>query len=314
MKYPAARRSSAVDVFHSAKNRAVQVPNPYDWLEDPSGQETQDFVAAQNVAFQEFLEDPALQGPRADLAGHLRAMHGVAAVTNVPYAVGEEYFFRVAGRGREFPVTYRARKGDFSGLFPRRLGTASNSGGDGPRELLEVFHDDGMGGGVLISSGFSATGAYWAYNTSVNGSDWGVVRVKDTKTSETLSDEVHHTKFTTTMATPISWLGDRGFFYQYWPGGPEKPGNAQLRFHVVGTSQERDEIVYQDDANSGHTFKASVSQDASLVFLQIYRAGRTSQVWAARVSPSTNCRAKSLQNLELKFDIKFCDNSDSEWE
>ena len=307
MKYQTARRSSAADVFHSAKNGPVTVPNPYDWLEDLNSEETQDFVTAQNAAFQKFLTDPKLAKSKAHLSSQLRSMYGMTFMTNVPQAVGDDYFFRVAGRGRDFPVTYRCRREVFSAL----------SNGKAPNGVAlepEVFYDEETGGGVLISSGFSASGAYWAYNTSFKGSDWGVVRVRDTQTSESLPDEVHNTKFTTTTGTPITWLGDRGFFYQYWPGGQQQASIPQLRFHFVATSQEADELVYQDSVNPGHTFKASVSLDGSLVFLQIYKAGRTCQVWAARVVPSTGSDGKNTQSLNLRFDMEICNDFDYEWE
>ena len=49
--YPVVRRDDSVTENHFGKN----VADPYRWLEDPDGEETQAFVAAQNSVTQPYL-------------------------------------------------------------------------------------------------------------------------------------------------------------------------------------------------------------------------------------------------------------------
>lgn len=110
MLYPSAPRSNTIDSFRSAKYNTVQVPNPYDWLEDLSSHETKTFVTAQNKSLDEYLDDPMLEEPKIKLLDMLQSILGQVVMKQVPQAAGSYYLFRVAGSVREFPVTWRVRK------------------------------------------------------------------------------------------------------------------------------------------------------------------------------------------------------------
>lgn len=68
-------------------------------------------------------------------------------------------------------------------------------------------------------------------------------------------------------------------------------------------------MVYSDVQNPTHTFAARASDDGKFVFLSIFKAGRSNQLWAARVMEQ-----KDPAILALRFDIKISDNFDAEWE
>lgn len=311
---PAARRSSAKDTFHSLQHGAIEVPNPYDWLEDTTSAETRDFVDAQNAALSQYLDDDSLVEPKQRLVKNLMSMWGLTAHPSLPQAVGDDYIFRVMGRGREFAVSYR---------IPQAAVVAAHAGGgastpleSNPDPAPEVFYDEAMHGSVLLAASPSRSGRYWAFTSSHEGSDWGVVRVKDVRTGEILPDELHGTKFTSKPSVHIPWLGDRGFFYPYYPGGPEKPGLPQLRFHEIGRAQEEDEVVYEDASKPAQLYKAVVSSDDRFVFLEIYLQGRGCQVWAAPVSREATEDAVNARDgkLSLKFGGKVSEGFDVEWE
>jgi prolyl oligopeptidase len=292
MEYPRARRSNATQSFQSAKNGVVQVPNPYDWLDNPNGEETQAFMAAQNALLDQYLMDPALEKPKNKLIGLLQS-------------AASYYLLRVGGRGHEHFVTFKVRKERI-----REFLQTSEHGHKHSISALTIFHDEADEGQVMIASGVSGSGKYWAYNTSVQGSDWGVIRVKDVETAQTLPDEVHDSKVNTTISAPIIWLGDRGFFYQYWKKQGQGRANPQIRFHVIGQPQEEDEIIYEDTAHPGYCFSSTVSDDGALVFLHVYAFRRTSQVRAARVPAADD----SSRRLNLNFDIDVSDDFSYQWE
>jgi prolyl oligopeptidase len=285
------------------------VPNPYDWLEDLSSHETKTFVTAQNKSLDEYLDDPMLEEPKIKLLDMLQSILGQVVMKQVPHAAGSYYLFRVAGSGREFPVTWRVRKD----LIRKWVG-ASDASLQDPylQSQLEIFHDEAEEGRIVIASGVSWSGKYWAYNASMHGSDWGSIKVRDVETAQVLADEVHDTKFDN-KSVPITWLGDRGFFYQYWEPCGTSRGNPQLRFHTLGRPQAEDEVVYQDPAHPSHCLSVTISDDGSLAFLHIYEAGPISQVCAARILNLDKASPEHDQ-LDLVFDIDICDNFLSLWE
>ncbi|KIY00370.1 uncharacterized protein Z520_04055 [Fonsecaea multimorphosa CBS 102226] len=313
---PLARRSQATDDYASAESGVVHIPNPYDWLEDTSSPETAAFIEAQNAAFAEYLDDYHEGGSQGrakqQLATRLSAMTGLTAMASVPQVIGESYVFRVQGRGKEFAVSYQVPK--------------SNISGDNEPA---IFHDESEQKAVLTASSPSRSGKYWAFTTSDSGSDWGIIRVKDVESGQILSDEIRGTRLTSKPSTVIPWLGDRGFFYPYFPNGGGQDGkiagkggfgSAQLRFHEIGRPQEEDEVIYKDSEHPGYNFKAVVSQNDRSVFLEIYDRGRGCQVLSAVVEgeSSDNDAAENGHQgrggLGLKFDGVVSGQSDAEWE
>jgi prolyl oligopeptidase len=286
MNYPPAPRGPAIDVFQSAKHGTVEVPNPYAWLEDQNSTEYHSFVQAQNETFDDYINHPSLSSSRENLQKTLSDLHALSSPISLPRRVGAWYYYRASGHGRTYPVTYRSKTLDFASP--------------------EIFHDEaaeGDAGAAMISSGFSKTGRYWAYWSSIRGSEVGYIRVRDTTspTGERTEDTVRGVKFTGREAG-IKWMGDGGFLYQYWPEeetGKGKKG-PQLRYHKLGEEQERDKVVYEDPGNPGYTFWASVDGNGEWVFLMVLRAGRNNQLWGARVSETEGMDGDLKFNMQIE--------------
>lgn len=335
---PLARRSSSTSTFLSAQHGTVEVPNPYDWLEDNSSGETAAFISAQNAAFASYLDDASLGPAKQRLTQSLMDMWKLTIFPSVPQNLGAgdgEYIVRVMGRGREFAVSYRMSKSAVLGGDLTTTAAAAAAAQSGPQTGFEkptIFYDEATYASVLTASSLSPSGDFWAFTTSDAGSDWGIIRIKDVRTGEMLPDEVRGTKFASKPCSTVPWLGDRGFFYTFYPGGGPrgndgsttvaKPAPAQLRFHAVGTAQEDDEVVYEDARHPGYSFKASVSTDARVVFLEVYDQSRGCQVWAAQVdgdevNGSADAAAAATsenRKLNLKFDELVSDSFEAEFE
>lgn len=54
--YPSSRRSDHVDVYKSEKQGEVRVPDPYNWLEDSNGSETEAWVEEQEAFTRRYLD------------------------------------------------------------------------------------------------------------------------------------------------------------------------------------------------------------------------------------------------------------------
>jgi prolyl oligopeptidase len=306
-EYPHARRSQTVESFNSTTADSdsisqVWVPNPYDWLEDVSSDETREFVAARNATLDGYLSaDTSGASAKNRLMTLLQTLVQGEVVSMAPQSAGQYYLLRVSGCGRAFPVTVKIGKQDLQTFLQSSGSTNTSLSTQTP---LDVFHDESDNGCTLLTSGVSKSGKYWAYSTSVKGSDWGVIRVKETETGRVFRDEICDTKFNNTIK-PISWWGDLGFFYQSWQLCAEQNTRPQLRYHALGTCQADDKVIYEDNAHPGYCFWLQVSDDEQIAFLSIYSAGQTCQVRAARIS-----------NLEEQpnFNTEVCNSFDYKWE
>jgi prolyl oligopeptidase len=300
MKYPAASRSSAVDTFISAEKGPVQIPNPYQLLEDSESPDSRSFIAAQNAQFQNFIEDPDLDESRRFLRDTIAELHGLPSLLGVPQDCGEYYYYRVAGHGSTFPATFRIPKATLPGEIKP---------GETAFHRSEEFHDETDDGGALISSGFGKDGKYWAYSSSIQGSAWRKIHIKDVSTMQRLPDEIVDTKFSG-KSIPISWLGNEDFFYQFWSDTLKKQ-TLQLRFHRIGDTQEVD-VVYEDKENPTYTFAGETSQDGTFLFLSILKAGRNNKLLAAKI-PRMVHSSKSEPIWHQSFDVEISGDFDSEW-
>ncbi|KAL5318253.1 hypothetical protein ACEPPN_013312 [Leptodophora sp. 'Broadleaf-Isolate-01'] len=169
MSYPSARRSSVVDDFVSGRYGGVKVPNPCHWLEDSATDESRSFIQEQNAQFQEYISDPTLASSRKLLESTLSMLHSLPTLLGAPQAAGNYCYYRVAGQGSMFPITYRAPK------------TTLIHGTQGTLDVLKqpkIFHDEAEDRGAVVSSGFSKGGNFGAYSSSITGSARCTIRVK----------------------------------------------------------------------------------------------------------------------------------------
>ena len=295
MEYPATPRGPFADTFHSAEHGTVELLNPYAWLEDTSSLAYSEYIVAQNARSELFINDSSSVADFKSLESLLKKLHSLPSLASPFYLCGDYYYYRVAGQGKTFPIWYRVLREHVDG----DLNLVGKS---------EVFHDEASELGAVISSGFSAGEKYWAYSSSIQGSEWCRIHVRSTITGDKLKDMVVDTKFTGKPAQ-MSWLGDVGFFYQYWPD-KESGLNPKLRFHRVGEDPVNDMVVYEDKTNPTCTF--CIRTDGQWVVLFVLKSGRNSMV---KVGRTTNGFLSGETNdLELEFNITVAGDFASEWE
>jgi len=236
--YPAARRSDTVDDYHGTR-----VPDPYRWLEDAAASESKGFVRAQNEITIPYLaslpERPALRRRMEELWNIPR--------TGAPTVCSGVAVWAHNDGLQDQPV-----------YFVRRPGGES-------RPLLDPnsFSDDGAT--AVIETSLSDDGRFLAYSVAESGSDWQVVRIRNTETLEDLEDELHHVKF-----AGISWH-TQGFFYSRFPA--QEPGstapsrNMAVYYHRVGTVQAQDLMVFANPADPDLGYSATVDDDGRFLVL-----------------------------------------------
>ena len=249
--YPAVRRDeTVVDVLHG-----TQVPDPYRWLEDPDSAETKAFVAAQNELFFSYIEKCPF---RSDFRRTLTELWNYEKY-GCPFKRGEDYYhFHNSGLQAQ------------SVLYQRKGLDAP------PRVFLDPNTLSKDGTVSLNTYGFSKSGRYLAYGLSSSGSDWVSVHVRETQEGAPAEAEARPLEWA--KFTGLQWThDDRGFFYNRYPKpaastsidkGTETDSNknAALYYHVLGTSQDMDVLIYKPD-HPDHMMGSEVSDDGRFVIL-----------------------------------------------
>lgn len=290
----------STDTFQSAQHGTIELLNPYAWLEDTSSVPYSEIIAAQNARSESFINEPSSASNLKCLETLLKKLHSLPSLASPFYSCGGHYYYRVAGEGKLFPIWYRIKKEHVDGASD---GNAVDLAGKS-----EVFHDELGEMGVTISSGFSLGGKYWAYSLSIHGSERTKIHIREGVTGDRLQDEIIDTKFTAKPAQ-ISWLGDVGFFYQYWP---DKTSGLipQLKFHLVGEDQEKDVVVYENANEPTSTF--CVRTEGECVMLFEFRSGRNSKVKAGIVGK--DFLSGGNRDFAFDFDGTVAGDFESEWE
>jgi prolyl oligopeptidase len=239
--YPEIRRTDHADEYHGEK-----IQDPYFWLEDENSEETKKFVEEQNKVTYSYLENIPF---RSKVKERLTEIWSFASMS-APFIVKNKFFF------------YRnTGKQNHAVLYMKEVGKKE------PAVLLDpnTFSSDGT-----VSMGqvaISPDAKYAAYAFSSAGSDWTEIKIKDIKTGKTLEDHIKWVKF-----SGISWKGN-GFFYSAYDAPKDgkdysaKNEFHKIYYHSVGTTQQKDVLIYEDKENALRNFGVSVSEDQKYIVL-----------------------------------------------
>lgn len=247
--YPTSRRTNQVDDYHG-----MAIADPYRWLEDDMADETKAWVEAQNAVTFQYL-------------------------SNIP--------FRDALRDRltqlvNYPrISAPVQKKHWS-LFAKNDGLQNQAvyylqeGADGePHVLLDPNAMSADGTTRVSALTFNGSGSRIAYMISASGSDWQEIRVMDTHTRVELPDRVAWVK-----VSDLAWHGD-GFFYSRYPAPSDHASSYssmnedhQVYYHVLGTTQDADRLVYRDAANPQRFHHLATTDDERFAVLYVSDRGR----------------------------------------
>ncbi len=251
--------NSSVDYYKTTKVPVVdtyfdnEVIDNYRWLEDDLSAETADWVDNQNTTTFNYLEKIPF---REELKNRLESLWDYEKIS-APFKEGDyTYFFKNSGLQNQ-RVLYRSSD----------------------KTDLEVFLDPNSfsldGTTSLAGLSFSKDGTMLAYSISEGGSDWRKIITINAETKELVEDTIVDVKF-----SGVSWSYNDGFYYSSYdkPVGSELSGKTdqhKLYFHKLGTSQEKDELIFGGTADQKNRYvRGYVSDDDR--FLIIDAAKRTS--------------------------------------
>jgi prolyl oligopeptidase len=248
LDYPQTRKDNQVDDYHG-----VKVADPYRWLEDDNSAETAKWVEAENKVTFGYLEKIPY---RAQVKARLEQLYNFPKYTP-PFRKGDYLFFTKNDGLQNQNVVY-AQKG---------LEAA-------PEVLLDPNKFSADGTSRLGAFNVSEDGRYAAYGISVGGSDWQEAHVIEIATRKALTDDLKWIKF-----TGFGWAGN-GFFYSRFdapePGHELSSKNEfqKVYYHVLGSPQSDDELIYEDKQNPQRFQAVATTNDQRFAILTVSDRGK----------------------------------------
>lgn len=235
MNYPKAPTAEVTDRYFD-----FTVDDPYRPLENDTAAATRTWVETENALTRAYLDATPC---RESLKERLTQLYNYRR-EGLPWLGNDGLFYISSNNGlQNQSVIYRMAS---------------------PGAQREVFLDPNTlsdNGTVALKGLFmSPDGSKTAYTVSRNGSDWEEIYVMDTRSRQLLPDHLTWAKF-----TEASWDNDgNGFFYSAYdrPGEGGELSNAnenhRIYYHRLGTTQDRDELVFEDKAHPLHFHSAIV--------------------------------------------------------
>ena len=171
------------------------------------------------------------------------------------------------------------------------------------------FSEDGT---ISLSDiSFSKDGSVAAYAISEGGSDWRKVFFLDTETKSLLSDSLINVKFSS-----LSWKNNEGIYYSTYdaPEGSELSSlnnNHKLYFHKLGTTQEKDQIIFGNKAEQKRRYvSSSVTEDQNYLIISAANSTSGNELYLINHSDE-NPEIKTI-NDDLSIDVYLLDSLDDE--
>ena len=245
-EYPQAKKVDIVDNYHG-----TEVADPYRWLEDADGEDTRQWVEAQNtITF-----------------GYLRSGNTFKKVEqrfteiynypkySAPSKRGDRYFFSKNDGLQNQSVIYTQTALDAEAQVVIDPNTLSEDGTI-----------------ALSGAAFTPDGSLMAYALSSGGSDRQEYRIRDVETGEDYDEVIQWCKFTS-----LAWKHDNsGFYYNRFP----EPGTVakedennynRVYWHKLGTPQSDDKLIYEDSKNKELGFSPFITDDGKYLVLYVWK-------------------------------------------
>ncbi len=279
MDYPETTRQDVVDTLHG-----VQVADPYRWLEDVESEEVQAWMNTQQAFTQKYLD--GLEG-RDWLTKRFTELYYIDAV-GTPRRHGDRFFLYRRKAGQEKYVLYW------------------KEGIEGEERVLIDPNTLSEDGSVALGGIYpSRDGKFMAYQLKPNNADESTLHVMEVETG-TISeiDVIEGAKY----AWP-SWMPDNSGFYYTWLPTDEtistmdRPGYAEVRFHKLGESPEKDVQIMERTGDPQLFVGAEVTRDGKQLFLYKQRGWSQTNIYTQPVGAKKGEWTPVAEGLEATFGL-----------
>ncbi len=281
VSYPETEKLNHHDDYHG-----TDVLDAYRWLEDDESAETSAWVESQNKVTFGYLDQIPF---REKFRQRMEDLWNYPKYSS-PFKRGDNYYFYKNNGLQNQSVLYTMKELD----------------GD-PVEFLDPnkFSEDGTAS--LTTFSVSKDGKWAAYGVSEGGSDWNEYRVRNVETGEDTEDVLKWIKF-----SGAAWYGN-GFYYGRFAEPTEgselssQNENKQIYYHVLGTEQSEDKLIYQEKDHPRRGIYAGTSEDER--FLMIYLSEGATSDNALKVKDLTQPGSDFIPIIsEFNHSYDFVDN------
>jgi len=237
LAYPPAPRADHADTLHG-----LRVSDPYRWLEDEKADEVRKWTGAQDALARAYLSK--LPG-RDAIAARMRELFYVESAGTPQYRGNRLFYPRRDAKKEKFTIFWREGR----------------SGHE--RVLLDPNEWSADGSLSLGVWSVSYDGRKVAYTVKGNNSDEATLHVMDVTTgTKSEVDVIEGAKYAWPSWTP---RGD-GFYYTWVPLAgsvptPDRPGQAEVRFHKLGDDAKRDRVVHERTGDPKAFLSAGIDRD-----------------------------------------------------
>jgi prolyl oligopeptidase len=274
LKYPVTVKKPVVDDYFGHK-----VEDPYRWLEDDRSAPAEAWVKEQNIFTEKYLgQIPGREKIRTRLTDLWNYNKQSA-----PFKKGNSFFcFKNTGLQNQ-SVLYVMKSIDDRGEILLDPNSLSN---DGTVALA----------GISVSN----DGKIVAYALSRAGSDWVEIHFREVTGKKDLPDVIRWVKF-----SGMSWKGD-GIYYARYPkpsgnGLTEKNRFHKVCYHRLGTTQDNDQVIFEDKDHPDYNFGATVTADERYLFISISESTSGEKLLLKDLADS----AKPYITISPTFDFEF---------
>lgn len=273
--YPETAKVDMVDNYFG-----TEVADPYRWLEDDNSQETAEWVNAQNKVTQTYLEKIPF---REKIKNRLSEIWNYPR-QGVPFKKKDNYFYFKNDGMQNQDVLYILDSLDAEAkvfLDPNKLS------------------DDGTV--ALAGMSFSNDGKLVAYSISRAGSDWNEIYVMETEGAKKLDDKLEWIKF-----SGMAWHNN-GFFYSRYDKpaeGSELSGKNEFHkiyYHKIGTSQEEDNLVFENKEFPLRSYFAETTDDEKYLIISESESTSGNALYVKDLSNEAN----DIKLIAKGFDYEY---------
>jgi prolyl oligopeptidase len=289
LAYPLARRTEQSDLLHG-----IAVADPYRWLEDRTSPEVSAWVNAQD----ELARAALLKLPnRNEIAARLKELFYVENV-GTPRHVGGRLFYPRREAQKEKAAVYwrQGKKGPETVLLDPNTWSADGSVALG---VWSVSYD----------------GRKVAYTVKGNNSDEATLYVMDVATgAKSTTDVIEGAKYAWPSWTPS---GD-GFYYTWLPStavvaAPDRPGHAEVRFHVLGADPHKDKVVHAATGDPKTFISASVDRSGRWLIATIEHGWTRTDVYVRDLRAAQADWKPLVVGNDARYDVTVDDGHFFVW-
>lgn len=278
LRYPETRKSNTEDNYFG-----TTIADPYRWLEDDNSEETKAWVRAQNQVTNDYLNQIPL---REKVKQRLSVMWNYPKYGS-PRQEGGYYYFSKNDGLQNQSILYRQK-----GLT------------SAPEVFLDPNRFSGDGTIALGSISFSKNARYAAYQISASGSDWQEAVIMDLQTGKRIDDTIRWIKF-----SGLTWQGDEGFYYSRYPV-PDASSKLskqnqfhKVYFHRIGTTQERDVLIYEDNEHPLRNVGADLTEDGRFLIVSTTEGTSGNELWVMDQSKGTSAFTRLVEGFKTEPEV-----------